>query len=127
MPDNQKKIIPINYTHREFDSIKSDLEGIAKRYYRDSFRDFSEASFGSMMIDAMAYIGDQMSFYLDYNVNESFLDTSYQYDNVLRHGRILGYKTQGRASTYGKAAIYVLVPASPTGVGPDSNYIPVLC
>ena len=126
MPDNQKKIIPINYTHREFDSIKSDLEGIAKRYYRDSFRDFSEASFGSMMIDAMAYIGDQMSFYLDYNVNESFLDTSYQYDNVLRHGRILGYKTQGRASTYGKAAIYVLVPASPTGVGPDSNYIPVM-
>lgn len=126
MPDNQKKIIPIDYTHREFESIKRDLEGIAKRYYRDSFRDFSEASFGSMMLDAVAYVGDQLSFYLDYNVNESFLDTAYQYDNVLRHGRILGYKFQGRASTYGKAALYVLVPASATGIGPDRRYIPTM-
>jgi hypothetical protein len=126
MPDNQKKIIPIDYTHREFESIKRDLEGIAKRYYRDSFRDFSEASFGSMMLDAVAYVGDQLSFYLDYNVNESFLDTAYQYDNVLRHGRILGYKFQGRASTFGKAALYVLVPASATGIGPDRRYIPTM-
>ena len=126
MPDNQKKIIPIDYTHREFESIKRDLEGIAKRYYRDSFRDFSQASFGSMMLDAVAYVGDQLSFYLDYNVNESFLDTAYQFDNVLRHGRILGYKFQGRASTYGKAALYVLVPASATGIGPDRRYIPTM-
>tara|TARA_A100001515_G_scaffold144656_1_gene149416 strand:- start:5240 stop:7033 length:1794 start_codon:yes stop_codon:yes gene_type:complete len=126
MPDNQKKIIPINYTHREFESIRDDLMGIAKRYYRDSFRDFSEASFGSMMLDAVSYVGDQLSFYMDYNVNESFLDTAYQYDNVLRHGRILGYKYTGRASTYGTAAIYVLVPASTTGIGPDRRYIPVM-
>jgi hypothetical protein len=126
MPDNQKKIIPIDYTHREFESIKRDLEGVAKRYYRDSFRDFSEASFGSMMLDAVAYVGDQLSFYLDYNVNESFLDTAYQFDNVLRHGRILGYKFQGRASTYGKAALYVLIPASATGIGPDRRYIPTM-
>jgi phage-related baseplate assembly protein len=79
-----------------------------------------------MMLDAVAYVGDQLSFYLDYNVNESFLDTAYQYDNVLRHGRILGYKFQGRASTFGKAALYVLVPASATGIGPDRRYIPTM-
>ena len=55
MPDNQKKIIPIDYTQREFESIKRDLEGVAKRYYRDSFRDFSEASFGSMLLDAVVF------------------------------------------------------------------------
>ena len=79
-----------------------------------------------MMLDAVAYVGDQLSFYLDYNVNESFLDTAYQFDNVLRHGRILGYKFQGRASTYGKAALYVLVPASAAGIGPDRRYIPTM-
>ena len=92
MPDDQKKIIPINYTHRDYQSIRSDLMEIAERFYPDSFQDFSEASFGAMMLDAVAYVGDQLSFYLDYNVNETFLDTAYQYTNVLRHGQILGYK-----------------------------------
>ena len=74
----------------------------------------------------MAYVGDQLSFYLDYNVNESFLDTAYQFNNVLRHGRVLGYKHTGRPSTYGSVAIYTLIPASATGIGPDRDYIPIL-
>jgi hypothetical protein len=67
-----------------------------------------------------------LSFYLDYNVNETFLDTSYQRDNVIRHGRILGYKNYGRPSTYGQVALYVLVPASTNALGPDSAYIPII-
>ena len=126
MPDEQKKILPIDYTRREFNTIRDDLQQIAKRFYPDTFQDFSEASFGSLMIDAVAYVADQMSFYLDYNVNETFLDTSYQYNNVLRHGRILGYKNQGRPSTYGKVALFVLIPASATAIGTDTNYIPIL-
>ena len=75
MADQQKKILPINYTNRDYESIRDDLLEIAERYYPDTFQDFSEASFGSLMLDAVAYVGDQLSFYLDYNVNESFMDT----------------------------------------------------
>ena len=126
MPKDEKKLLPIDYTHREFETIQQDLLEIAERFYPDSFQDFSEASFGALMIDAVSYVGDQLSFYLDYNVNESFLDTAYQYSNVVRHGRVLGYKTQGRPSTYGSVAMFLLVPASTTGIGPDTDYIPVL-
>ncbi len=126
MADEQKKIIPINYTSREFESIRRDLLQIAERLYPDSFQDFSEASFASLMVDSVAYVGDQLSFYLDYNVNESFLDTAYQFNNILRHGRVLGYKYTGRPSTYGSVGLFVLVPASATGIGPDTNYIPIL-
>ena len=126
MPQDPKKKIPINYTNREFTGIRSDLEQIAERFYPDSFQDFSEASFGSIVLDSVAYVGDQLSFYLDYNVNEMFLDTSFQYTNVLRHGRILGYKNQGRPSTYGVVSLYVLVPASTVGLGPDTQYLPIL-
>ena len=119
MAKNQKKIMPINYTSREYSSIRRDLLQIAERLYPDSFQDFSEASFGSLMIDAVSYVGDQLSFYLDYNVNESFLDTAYQFNNILRHGRVLGYKYTGRPSTYGTVAIYIIVPASQTSLGPD--------
>jgi hypothetical protein len=78
------------------------------------------------MLDAVAYVGDQLSLYLDYNVNESFLDTAYQLNNVVRHGRVLGYKNPGRPSTHGIAAIYVQVPATTTGMGPDTQYIPTM-
>lgn len=126
MSKKQKSLLPIDYTHREYDSIQKDLLEIAERFYPDSFQDFSEASFGSLMIDAVAYVGDQLSFYLDYNVNESFLDTAFQYSNVVRHGRALGYKFEGRPSTYGTIAMFILVPASSTGIGPDRNYLPLL-
>ena len=126
MSKDSKKTVAIDYTNRDFSTIREDLTQLAERFYPDTFQDFSEASFGAMMLDAVAYVGDQLSFYLDYNVNETFLDTSYQRDNVIRHGRVLGYKNSGRPSTYGQVAMYVLVPASISGLGPDTRYIPIV-
>tara|TARA_B100000287_G_scaffold427632_1_gene477605 strand:- start:144 stop:1940 length:1797 start_codon:yes stop_codon:yes gene_type:complete len=126
MPKDQKITIPIDYTHRDFQSIRDDLLQIAERFYPDTFQDFSEASFGSLMLDAVAYVGDQLSFYLDYSVNESFLDTAFSYNNIIRHGRILGYKNSGPSSAYGKVALFVQIPAESSGLGPDSRYIPML-
>jgi len=126
MPDNQKKIVPINYTNREYDSIREDLLEIAQRFYPNTFQDFSEGSFGSLMLDAVSYVGDQLSFYLDYNVNESFLDTAFQFNNIVRHGKVLGYNYEGTSSVYGQVTLFVLVPASATGIGPDLRYAPIL-
>ena len=126
MAEDQKKFLPIDYTNREFTEIRQDLLEMAERFYPDTFQDFSEASFGAMMLDAVAYVGDQLNFYLDYNINESFLDTSFQYGNVVRHGRALGYKATGRASTFGEVNLYVQIPALSSGLGPDVRYIPIL-
>ena len=126
MSKETKKSLPIQYTKREFSSIRDDLLDLAERFYPDSFQDFSEASFGSMMIDAVAYVADQMALQIDFNVNEAFLDTSYETSNILRHGKVLGYKSPGRPSTFGVVALYILVPASSTGMGPDSRYVPIL-
>lgn len=121
-----KKIVPIKYTSRDFDSIKSSLIDYVKRYYPETFRDFSEASFGSLMLDTVSYIGDVLSFYLDYQANESFLDTAVEYDNILRLGKQAGYKFRGNPSSYGIATFYVLVPAETTGYAPDLKYMPIL-
>jgi len=78
-----RRNVPIDYTSRDFDSIREDLINYTKRYYPDTFKDFSEASFGSLMLDTVAYVGDIMSFYLDYQVNESFIDTAVDFKNIL--------------------------------------------
>ena len=74
----------------------------------------------------MIYHIIQLSFYLDYSVNESFLDTAFSLKNILRHGKILGYKHEGAPSTYGKVALYLEIPASAAGLGPDNSYMPIL-
>ena len=121
-----KKKVPIKYTSRDFTSIRQDLIDYARRYYSDSYRDFSEASFGSLMVDTVSYIGDILSFYLDYQVNEGFLHTATDYNNVLRLGQQMGYKFRGAASAFGECAFIIKVPADSFALGPDTNYLPIL-
>ena len=121
-----KKKIPVQYTSREFGSIKEELVRHAKRYYPEQFQDFNEAGFGSLMLDTVAYVGDMLSFYLDYQANESFLDTANEFNNVVKLSKQLGYKFDNSVSSTGIASFYVLVPADESGIGPDSRYLPVL-
>jgi len=116
----------IKYTSRDFDTIKEDLVDYAKRYYPNTYKDFNEASFGSLMLDTVAYVGDILSFYLDYQANESFLQTAVEYNNVLKHGRQVGFKFSANPSSYGILSLYILAPANTTGLGPDTNYLPIL-
>ena len=122
----KSKNVIINYTNREFSTIKEDLVDYAKRYYPDSYKDFTKASFGSMILDTVSYVGDILSYYLDYNVNESFLDTSIEFDNIRKHARALGYNYSGPPSSYGHVTLYILVPADSEGMAPDLNYLPTI-
>jgi len=121
-----KNKTPIKYTSRDFESIRKDLIDYAKRYYAETFRDFSDASFGSLMIDTVAYVGDILSFYLDYQVNESFLNSAIEYNNVVSLGEQMGYKFKGPSSAYGVCAFYVSVPANGATLGPETAFIPIL-
>lgn len=120
-----KKIL-IDYTGRDFNSIKTNLEEHARLYYPDSYKDFSENSFGSFVLDTVAYVGDMLSFYLDYQVNETFLETAIEYDNVRKLASNSGYNFNARPPAYGLCAFYIRVPANSSGLGPAGNYLPVL-
>jgi hypothetical protein len=119
-----KKIIPINYTSRDFNSIKNELVEYAKRYYPDTYKDFNQASFGSMMIDMVSYVGDLMSFYLDYQTNESFLLNSIERKNVINNARALGYKFSQAPSANGIVSLYIAIPGDADT--PLFPYIPIL-
>lgn len=126
MTDIKKPLI--KYTSRDFSRIKSDLVEFAQRYYPDSYKDFNEASFGSLMLDSVAYAGDILSYYLDYQANESYLSTAVEYNNVRKLAEQNGYKFKGPSTSSGMVQFFILVPAlsiAPSA-GPDQRYIPVL-
>lgn len=120
------KNVPINYSARDFSSIKESLVQHAKRYYPNTFKDFSEAGFGSLMLDTVSYIGDILSFYLDYQANENFIDTANEYNNVEKLARQMGYKELEAPTSHGIATFFILVPAAFNGLGPNLLYKPIL-
>ena len=117
---------PINYTNRDFNSIKQDLINYAKIYYPNTYKDFNDASFGAMMIDMIAYIGDIMSFYVDFQTNESLMDSAILEDSIYKIAKQLGYKFNTTPVSTGQAAFYVSVPANDAGTGPNADYVPIL-
>lgn len=123
MPTDKKIFRPIKYTARDFESIKREINEYRKRYYSNISKDENEAAFDEMMLDTVAYVGDILSFYTDYAANESFLNTSVEFENILKHGRSLGYKFKGNPSSFGIGTFYAIFPANSTGLGPDQNYL----
>lgn len=119
-----KKKIPISYVDRDFNSIKKSLVEHARRYYPDTYKDFNEASFGSLMLDTVAYVGDVLSFYLDYQANESFLETAIEKENIINLTRNMGYRYSDSISSYGECDFFIKVPS--LNGAPDLSYAPVL-
>ena len=123
MPDNKSK--PVKYASKDFAEIKNDLVDYAKIYYPETFKDFNAASFGSLMLDTVAYIGDMLSFYIDYQSNESFIDSAIETKNLLKLAKQFGYKNTPSFSATGKCAFYVQVPANSDGTE-NRTLIPIL-
>ncbi len=92
---NKQSVIPsnINYTSKDFSTIKADLIEYTKAYFPDTYKDFNETSPGMMLIELASYVGDVLSYYIDYNYKESNLTTATERKNVLRLAEFLGYRT----------------------------------
>ena len=120
-----RKTPAIDYTSRDFSTIKNDLMEYAKRYYPDTFKDFSKPSFGALLLDTVSYVGDILSFYTDYQANESFLSTAIEYDNILKLANALGYKYKPYPSSTGLVTLYSLIPAD-SMAAPDKDYMPIM-
>ena len=116
----------INYTQRDFSQIKKELMNYAQKYYPETFKDFNEASFGSLLLEMVAYVGDSLSFYTDYQANESFLATAMEYKNVLKLSKQLGYKFKPNSSSFSEVSFFVTIPTVANSTTPDYSYAPVL-
>ena len=123
---SKQKKTPIKYTSRDFDSIRQDLIEHAKRFYPEEWKDFSKSTINSLLVDSVAYVGDVLSFYVDYQANESFLDTAIEFKNIRKHARSLGFKYSGAPSTYGIISLFCLVPSNAEGTAPDFDYMPII-
>ena len=97
MADNY--IPQIDYTSRDYASIREDLIDLIQ-YFAPEWTNRDPADFGITILEAFAFMGDNLNYYLDRAANEGFITTASQRDNVLQLARLLGYQaTDNTAST----------------------------
>lgn len=87
-----KEVRNINYLSRDFDTIKQSLIENIKQNFPNDFQDFNEASGGMALLEAVAYMGDILSFYIDRRANEPFIQRAIEEKNIISNAEAKGRK-----------------------------------
>jgi len=112
----------IDYTARDFLTIKEALKTYLQAKFPTTWKDFYESGMGIALVDLIAYSHDVLSFFTDYTANEVFLPTARDRLSILLLGRLVGYQlrtptsasvvcSMSIASTYTEA---IIIPAGTT-------------
>jgi hypothetical protein len=102
----------ISYLNKTFPEFKASLIEFAKNYFPNTYTDFSEASPGNMFIEMAAYVGDVLSFYTDTQIQENFVLTAEQKENLLNMAYSLGYRPKSSYASVAIVDFYQRVPIS---------------
>jgi hypothetical protein len=113
----------IQYINRDFSEIRASLVDYAKTYFPTTYNDFTPSSPGMMFMEMAAYVGDVLSFYLDNQIQETYLQYARQTNNLYELAYMFGYKPNVTqvATTY--IDFYQQVPAiASSPYSPDFTY-----
>ena len=118
--------VDIKYLNKDFTSFKSALVEYAKAYFPTSYNDFTTSSPGTMFVDMTAYVGDVLSFYLDNQIQENFLEYAKQLNNLYTLSYMFGYRPKVTSAAITTLDVYQQVPASGSNNEPDFNYAMII-
>jgi hypothetical protein len=110
----------IQYINRDFSELRASLVDYAKTYFPTTYNDFTPTSPGMMFMEMAAYVGDVLSFYLDNQVQETYLQYARQTNNLYELAYMFGYKPNVTQVATAPIAFYQQVPSKLSG----STYIP---
>ena len=69
--------------------------------YPEDFNDFIESSEYIALIDLIAYLGQNLSFRIDLNARENFLETAQRRDSILRLAQLVSYNPKRNTPAHG--------------------------
>tara|TARA_B110000977_G_scaffold201192_1_gene294664 strand:+ start:779 stop:2641 length:1863 start_codon:yes stop_codon:yes gene_type:complete len=81
----------IRYIDRDFDTLRNNLIQYSRTYFPNTYNDFTETSTGMLFMEMAAYVGDVLSFYLDNQIQETFIQKARQTTNLYALAYSMGY------------------------------------
>lgn len=86
---------PIDYTSRDYLALRQDLINVVRSRVPEWSAD-DPSDVGVALIEAFAYMGDIMSYYIDRAAAEAFIGSASQRQSLLNIANVLGYAPAGR-------------------------------
>ena len=122
MPQNLNR--NINYINRDFSSFRDSLINYTQTYFPQTYSDFSPSSLGMLFIEQASYVGDVLSFYLDNQLQENFIQYARQTNNVFELAYMFGYKPKITNASQVTLEIFQQLPAKTVSgsIVPDFDY-----
>ena len=114
----------IQYINKDFSTLRQSLINYSRTYFPTTYTDFTPASPGMLFMEQAAYIGDVLSFYLDNQIQENFLQYARQPNNLYELAYMFGYKPNVTQVATVDIDIYQQLPVkglSPN-IEPDFDY-----
>ena len=116
----------IKYINKDFTELRRSLIDYTRTYFPNTYNDFSTTSPGMLFMEMSAYVGDVLSFYLDNQIQENFLQYARQPNNLYELAYMFGYKpnvTQVATTTVDfYQQVPTKIPSGSEGYLPDFDY-----
>ena len=118
----------IRYIDRDFNSFRNALIQYSKTYFPDTYNDFSDTSTGMLFMEMASYVGDVLSFYLDNQIQETFIQKATQQENLYQMAYLLGYEPKVTTAASVNVDFYQQLPAKLEGgeYVPDYDYAMII-
>jgi hypothetical protein len=118
----------IRYIDRDFNSFRNALVNYSKTYFPDTYNDFTDTSTGMLFMEMASYVGDVLSFYLDNQIQETFIQKARQQENLYQMAYLLGYKPKVTTASTVEIDFYQQLPAKLDGgeYVPDFDYAMII-
>lgn len=81
----------VEFQSYDFDTIRRILISYLQENYPEDFNDFIESSEYIALVELIAYLGQNLSFRIDLNARENFLETAQRRDSILRLAQLVSY------------------------------------
>jgi hypothetical protein len=75
----------------DYETIRRILISYLQENYPEDFNDFIDSSEYIALVDLIAYLGQNLSFRIDLNARENFLETAQRRDSILRLAQLISY------------------------------------
>jgi hypothetical protein len=120
-----KAFSEVNFQAYDFDTIRSALVEYVRTNYPESFNDYIESSEFIAIIELLAYLSQSLTFRMDLNSRENFLETAERRDSVFKLARQLGYNPKRNIPASGLMKIVSVRTTEPLtdSIGNELNNI----